>query len=272
LPGQSGAGSSISANVAIGYQSLYSVTSAAYNAAFGYRNQMGLTTGSGNFSSGYQTLYYNQTGNYNTVIGYNAGRGVSGNSFSGNILIGKESGYSLSTGSYNIILGENAGFSNVTGSYDIFIGYNAGYYETAGSKFYITNQKGSDEATGRAMALLYGVMDPTTANQELYINAKAFLNYDVTIADGKNLILNTTNGTKIGTAANQKLGFFNATPVVQQSGLTQLTYTSPGTPDYNLQDVTQTTPWGFADAEELRTFIKVVADLQTSLKNLGLVN
>lgn len=39
-----------------------------------------------------------------------------------------------------------------------------------------------------------------------------------TVADAKNIILNTTTGTKIGTSTSQKLGFFNATPVVQQTG------------------------------------------------------
>lgn len=39
-----------------------------------------------------------------------------------------------------------------------------------------------------------------------------------TMADATNIVLNTSTGTKIGTATNQKLGFFNATPVVQQSG------------------------------------------------------
>lgn len=39
----------------------------------------------------------------------------------------------------------------------------------------------------------------------------------VTMADAKNFILNTTTGTKIGTATSQKLGFFNAAPVVQQT-------------------------------------------------------
>jgi hypothetical protein len=37
----------------------------------------------------------------------------------------------------------------------------------------------------------------------------------ITIAAGKNFVLNTTTGTKIGTGTTQKLGFWNATPVVQ---------------------------------------------------------
>jgi hypothetical protein len=36
-----------------------------------------------------------------------------------------------------------------------------------------------------------------------------------TVAEGTNLALGTTTGTKIGTATTQKLGFYNATPVVQ---------------------------------------------------------
>jgi hypothetical protein len=39
----------------------------------------------------------------------------------------------------------------------------------------------------------------------------------LTFAEGVNLIVGTTTGTKIGTATTQKLGFFNATPVVQQT-------------------------------------------------------
>ena len=41
-------------------------------------------------------------------------------------------------------------------------------------------------------------------------------NGDMVPFDGKNLIAGTTTGIKIGTATGQKLGFWNATPVVQQ--------------------------------------------------------
>jgi len=40
---------------------------------------------------------------------------------------------------------------------------------------------------------------------------------DLDITDAKNLVLDTTTGTKIGTATGQKIGFWNATPVIQQS-------------------------------------------------------
>jgi hypothetical protein len=41
---------------------------------------------------------------------------------------------------------------------------------------------------------------------------------DVSVADGVNYVFGTTNGTKIGTATGQKIGFFNANPVAQQTG------------------------------------------------------
>jgi hypothetical protein len=44
---------------------------------------------------------------------------------------------------------------------------------------------------------------------------------NVTITD-KDVVLGTTTGTKFGTATTQKLGFFNATPVVQQTATTDL--------------------------------------------------
>lgn len=40
---------------------------------------------------------------------------------------------------------------------------------------------------------------------------------DLEFDDGTDIVFDTTTGTKIGTATNQKLGFFNATPVVQQA-------------------------------------------------------
>jgi hypothetical protein len=46
-------------------------------------------------------------------------------------------------------------------------------------------------------------------------------NGNLTIADTKNIVLATGTGTKIGTAVSQKLGFFNAAPVVQPAAAAQ---------------------------------------------------
>lgn len=59
------------------------------------------------------------------------------------------------------------------------------------------------------------------------------------IADGVNWAFGTTTGTKIGTAAGQKLSLWNATPVVQPSGAAQvaLTNSSGGTTDGTISAV-----------------------------------
>jgi trimeric autotransporter adhesin len=56
------------ANVAIGYNALYSTEQTA-----------DITVGINNTAVGYQALYYNVTGRYNTAIGYNAGTGTATN-------------------------------------------------------------------------------------------------------------------------------------------------------------------------------------------------
>jgi hypothetical protein len=45
------------------------------------------------------------------------------------------------------------------------------------------------------------------------------IHQDLQIADQKNIILDPTTGTKIGTTTSQKLAFYNSTPIVQPSGI-----------------------------------------------------
>lgn len=48
------------------------------------------------------------------------------------------------------------------------------------------------------------------------------INGTETFSDAINIAVGTTTGTKFGTATSQKIGFFNATPVVQQAAATDL--------------------------------------------------
>ena len=66
-----------------------------------------------------------------------------------------------------------------------------------------------------------------------------------TIADALNIAVGTTTGTKIGTATTQKLGFFNATPVVQ--------------------------PTAVADATDAASVITQLNALLSRMRNLGLI-
>ena len=105
---------------------------------------------------------------------------------------------------------------------------------------------------------------------------------NITVADANDIAVGSTTGTKIGTATTQKLGFYNAAPVTQPAALTAalttLTFTEPGTPDYAIQDLTSTGPFGFVTKDEGNSVLKVIANLQarvnelnTKLQALGLV-
>jgi hypothetical protein len=53
-------------------------------------------------------------------------------------------------------------------------------------------------------------VDNSTGNAVFTVTAAG-----VTLGEGENIVLGTTTGTQIGTAAAQKLGFFGKTPRVQ---------------------------------------------------------
>ena len=71
-----------------------------------------------------------------------------------------------------------------------------------------------------------------------------FLGGDIDLDDASNIVLDTTTGTKIGTSTSQKVGFFNATPVVQQTG--------------------------YAIPTDLAECITALTTLRTAVNNLGL--
>jgi hypothetical protein len=62
------------------------------------------------------------------------------------------------------------------------------------------------------------VANAVTSTDTLDITA-----FGITLSDACNIILNTTTGTKIGTATGQKLGFYNATPVDQPAAVADST-------------------------------------------------
>jgi hypothetical protein len=66
-----------------------------------------------------------------------------------------------------------------------------------------------------------------------------------TLAEAANIVLGTTTGSKIGTGATQKLGFWNATPVIQ--------------------------PAAVADATNAATVITQLNDLLAKLRAIGLI-
>ena len=75
-------------------------------------------------------------------------------------------------------------------------------------------------ATSGSTAFLIQNSTPSTLFQVLNdgattLNGTLAQNGTVTMSDGSNIVVGSTNGTKIGTATTQKIGFYNATPIVR---------------------------------------------------------
>lgn len=75
-----------------------------------------------------------------------------------------------------------------------------------------------------------------------------------------------------GSGSAAMLGFYGVTPVVRPTALTAqlttLTYTAPGTPDYAIQDLTNSGGYGYATKDEGNSVLKVIANLQTRVSEL----
>jgi hypothetical protein len=80
---------------------------------------------------------------------------------------------------------------------------------------------------------------------------------------GNNDIVSGTGaGTKIGTAITQKLGFYNATPIVQPAGAAQAAVATTG--------ATDVTPFGYTEAQA-NAIVALVNEMRGTLVNLGLM-
>lgn len=78
-----------------------------------------------------------------------------------------------------------------------------------------------------------------------------------------------SGGHVYGQSSSDLMGFWGATPVNQPDALTAqlttITHTEPGTPDYAIQNVTNSSPYGFVSADEANSVLKVIKNLQTRL-------
>lgn len=103
-----------------------------------------------------------------------------------------------------LTIGDGQGLNNDEVS--IYTGVNngtSGYLLRAGATFAYFNASSS-------LRLQIGVADII----QLSSSTATFVQ-GLTISDAKNIVLNTTTGSKLGTATNQKLGIWNATPIIQ---------------------------------------------------------
>lgn len=75
------------------------------------------------------------------------------------------------------------------------------------------------EQLNQRIEYLEGVIAAMMKSNQYTLWKDVVFNKNIEIKDGVNIALKATTGTKIGTASTQKIGFFNATPVVQVSAI-----------------------------------------------------
>ena len=61
--------------------------------------------------------------------------------------------------------------------------------------------------------------DKIVFEKDVEINSNFTFASSITLLDSQNIVTGTSVGTKIGTTSSQKIGFFGATPVAQQSSI-----------------------------------------------------
>lgn len=90
-------------------------------------------------------------------------------------------------------------------------------------------------------------LDDVAVGGTLGVTGESTFSDDVNLADAKDINLDTTTGSKLGSAADQKLGLWGVTPVIQQASADQaaaaaqtqntLTDNGAGTADQTVEDV-----------------------------------
>lgn len=103
------------------------------------------------------------------------------------------------------------------------------------------------ELLKQRVAFLEGVINDLLSSSEYTIRRPMHF------YDGQKILVGTSSGLKIGTATTQKLGFYNATPVVQASAITA-----------------PTTPSASYVQSEAASAVSAINSLRTALSNIGI--
>ena len=182
------------------------------------------------------------------VVGGTSGSGATGNGGAVSYTGGAASSTNGNGGAASLVGGVATG-TGTGGAVTITSGASAGASGTVGA---VTIDAGSAAGgTGAAVSIA-----PTNATG-------VSIGKTITLADAVNIVTNATTGTKIGTATTQKIGFWNATPVVQQATTGTLTGFTAGSGTAVNDDSTFTGNSG--------TAAYTIGDIVLALKNLGIL-
>ena len=196
------------------------------NVAIGLNAGAAITTGNTNVLYGSSAGTAITSGSNNTAVGPNVGRSITDGY--NNTLVGRTAGDSISSGFDNIAVGREAGNGTTSGSLNISVGFQAGKDRQTGaagsrntastSCIYIGNETQAFTATDTNAIVIGNQALSNGSNTTVIGNSSttnAYINGNINIFDGKNIVFDSGTGTQIGTAASQKLAFYGDTPDVQ---------------------------------------------------------
>jgi len=168
LFGNTGANAA-SNNIAIGYQTLYTVNStAADNIAIGTWNSKLLTTGGQNTSMGVNALTACTTGSRNVAIGYESS--ISLTTLSDNVAVGHQSCKLLTSGSYCTAVGNQALATLTSNSYCTAMGYYSLQLATGEKNTAYGSYSGNNTTTGDNNVFIgYNARNDTAARSDCIV-------------------------------------------------------------------------------------------------------
>jgi hypothetical protein len=193
--------------------------------AIGLDAGLSLTTGTENTFIGTNAGELNTTGQSNTFVGNGAGRSVT--TRIGHTYIGSGAGAVNNSSNSNTVIGAGALGLATTGGGNVVVGLNAarsfpgpGAQANPSNGVYIGNSVEASSVTP-TNEIVIGSNATGAGSNTVVIGSTAilntYLNGNVNISDGSNIVLGSATGTQIGTAASQKLAFYGDTPIVQPS-------------------------------------------------------
>lgn len=267
-------------SVAVGADSIAAGNSAAFGKLANANKQNALAMGAGSTAGTGSISFGKGSGNTNSdAVSLGSGSNANAQSFcagtgsnsdaSGQIAYG---GSTDSATLKDMILGK--GGAAVVNPADITIRPTSALgTDIAGADFTFIGGKATGNAAGGN--LIFQTSDAGSSGTTLQpLTTKVIINAvgNITLSDTVDFVFNATTGTKIGTATSQKLSLWGVTPVVQPTALTaqdsSISHTSPGTPEFVIQDLTTTTPFGFVTKDEGNTVLQVILNLQTRVSEL----
>lgn len=129
-----------------------------------------------------------------------------------------------------------------------------------------TSKKAALEVNSSTQGVLVPKVTTTQRNAILADNTTSTA--DSTAAKGLLVYNTTTNALNVynNTAWLPVISVAAATALT--ASLTTCTASAPGTPDYAIADLTATSPYGFASADEGQSVLKVIINLQTKVNEL----